>query len=52
VVIKESSVEKKGVKFRNATLPGYELGSRGLELSRVFGMGICRIIEKKWQERN
>jgi hypothetical protein len=33
VVIKKSSVEKNGVEFRDASLPGYELGSRGTELS-------------------
>jgi hypothetical protein len=33
--------------FRNASLPGYELGSRGIELSRVFGIGSCRIIARK-----
>jgi hypothetical protein len=32
VVIKKSSVKKSGVKFRDASLPGYELGSRGIEL--------------------
>jgi hypothetical protein len=30
VVIKKSSVEKNGVEFRDASLPGYELGSRGI----------------------
>jgi hypothetical protein len=33
VVIKKSSVEKRGAEFRDASLPGYELGSRGIELS-------------------
>jgi hypothetical protein len=33
VVIKKNSVEKL-VEFRDASLPGYELGSRGIELSR------------------
>jgi hypothetical protein len=28
-------------------LPGYELGSRGIELSPVFGIGSCRIIARK-----
>jgi hypothetical protein len=33
VVVKKSSVEKNGVEFRDASLPGYELGSRGIEFS-------------------
>jgi hypothetical protein len=33
VVIKKSSVEKSLVVFRDASLPGYELGSRGIELA-------------------
>jgi hypothetical protein len=33
VVIKKSSVEKIGVEFRDASLPGYELGNKGIELS-------------------
>jgi hypothetical protein len=33
VVIKKSSVEKRRVEFRDASLPGYERGSRGIELS-------------------
>jgi hypothetical protein len=37
VVIKKSSVEKNLVEFRDANLPGYELLSRGIELSQVFG---------------
>jgi hypothetical protein len=35
------------VEFRDASLPGYELGSRGIELNRVFGIGSCRIITIK-----
>jgi hypothetical protein len=28
------------VEFRDGSLPEYELGSRGIELSRVFGIGL------------
>jgi hypothetical protein len=44
VVVKKTAVE---MEFRNARLPGYELGSRGIELSRVFGIGSCRIMTRK-----
>jgi hypothetical protein len=37
----------KLVEFRDASLPGYELGSRGIELSRVFGIVSCRIMAIK-----
>jgi hypothetical protein len=33
VVIKKSSVEKNGVEFRGASLPGYEVRSKGTELN-------------------
>jgi hypothetical protein len=32
------------VVFRGTSLPEYELGSRGIELGRVFGIGSSRII--------
>jgi hypothetical protein len=35
------------VEFRDASLPGYELGSRGIELNRAFGIGFCRIMARK-----
>jgi hypothetical protein len=30
-----------------ANLPGYELRSRGIEMSRVFGIDSCRIMAGK-----
>jgi hypothetical protein len=33
--------------FREASLPGHELGSRGTELSRDFGIDSCRIMARK-----
>jgi hypothetical protein len=34
------------VEFRDASLSGYELGSRGIELSPVFGISSCRIMAR------
>jgi hypothetical protein len=46
-----SSIEW-GIEFREANLPGCELGGRGMELSLVFGIGSCRIMaEKKFTVR-
>jgi hypothetical protein len=47
VVIKKRSVGKIPVELRQANLPGYELGNRGIELSPVFGTGSCRIMARK-----
>jgi hypothetical protein len=33
--------------FRDASLPGYVLGSRRIELSRFFGIGSSRIMARK-----
>jgi hypothetical protein len=44
---KEGSSSQELVVFRDASLPGYELGSRGIELSRVFGTDSCRIMARK-----
>jgi hypothetical protein len=35
------------VEFRDGSLLGYELGSRGNELNRVFGIDSCRIMARK-----
>jgi hypothetical protein len=47
VVINKSSIEKSRVEFRKASLLGYELVSRGIEMSRVFGIGFGRIMARK-----
>jgi hypothetical protein len=47
VIIRESAVESSGVVIREASLPGYELGSRGIELSRIFGISNFRIMARK-----
>jgi hypothetical protein len=43
----EFVVVELSFSFRDASLPGYELGSRGIELSRMFGIGGCRIMARK-----
>jgi hypothetical protein len=43
----KNSAEKSRVEFRDASLPGYELGSRGIELSRLFGIGSSSIMVRK-----
>jgi hypothetical protein len=42
-------IQLRRVKFQDASLPGYELGSRGRELRESRQ---SKVIEKKWQERN
>jgi hypothetical protein len=39
--------ELNWVEFRDASLPRYGLGSRGIELTGVFGIGGCRIMARK-----
>jgi hypothetical protein len=41
------SSRKWRIEFRAASLPGYELVSRGIDLSRVFVIGSCRIMARK-----
>jgi hypothetical protein len=40
--------ELNWVECRDASLPGHELGSRGVEFSWVFGIGNCKI--RMWKE--
>jgi hypothetical protein len=47
LTIEQQSSPETRVEFRDASLPGYELGSRGIELSRVLGIGSCRIMARK-----
>jgi hypothetical protein len=49
VIIKKCSAgaAENRVEFREASLPGYELGSRGIELRRVFGIDSCKIMARK-----
>jgi hypothetical protein len=35
-------------EFRDASLPGYELGWRGNESRGAFGIGSCRIVARKY----
>jgi hypothetical protein len=44
---KEELIWEELVDFRDASLPGYELGSKGIELSRIFGIGRYRIMVRK-----
>jgi hypothetical protein len=44
---KENLSREELVEFRDASLPGYELWSREIELSRVFGIVYCKIMARK-----
>jgi hypothetical protein len=42
------------VELREASLPGYEPWRKGNELSRVFGIGSCRIMARRevnWEKK-
>jgi hypothetical protein len=43
-VIKKSSVEAVQGSESSFETPVYQLGNRGIELSRFFGIGSCRIM--------
>jgi hypothetical protein len=38
---------KESVELRDARLLGYELGSRGIELTQIFGIGSYRIMARE-----
>jgi hypothetical protein len=44
---KEKFSWEEWVEFRDASRPGYELGSTGIELRPIFGIGSCRIMARK-----
>jgi hypothetical protein len=43
----QNGYKEESVVFRDCSLPGYELGSREVEVSRVFGIGVYRIMARK-----
>jgi hypothetical protein len=44
---KEDFSGEELVKCRDASLPGYDTGSKGIELSPFLGIGSCRIMAGK-----